>query len=119
MDDADSLPTDLTECHRLLLAAFKQTVQLERRAHNSEQRAAASEQRVAELDRVLDATSASYQELQQEHTSTLEELAWYKRWVQGRFWKQPRPPTDQGGKRRRAVDGNETTSIRTLSTTSR
>jgi transposase len=77
MDRADSLPTDLVECHRLLLAAFKQAVQLERRATESEQR-------IAELDRVLDATSASYEELQHEHASTLEELGWYKRWVHGR-----------------------------------
>src|SRR5271170_5250675 len=77
MDRADSLPTDLVECHRMLLAAFKQAVQLERRATESEQR-------IAELDRVLDATSASYEELQQEHASILEELAWYKRWVHGR-----------------------------------
>ena len=83
MDDAYSLPTDLTECHRLLVTAFKQAVQLERRAENAEQRVAESQQRVAELDHVLDATSASFQELQQEHASTLEELAWYKRWVHG------------------------------------
>jgi transposase len=77
MDRADSLPTDLAECHRLLLAAYKQALQLERRATESEQR-------IAELDRVLDATSASYEELQHEHASMLEELAWYKRWVHGR-----------------------------------
>ena len=77
MDRADSLPTDLAECHRLLLAAYKQAMQLERRATESAQR-------VAELDRVLDATSASYEELQHEHASTLEELGWYKRWVHGR-----------------------------------
>jgi hypothetical protein len=77
MDRADSLPTDLVECHRLLLAAYKQAMQLERRATESEQR-------IAELDRVLDATSASYEELQHEHASMLEELGWYKRWVHGR-----------------------------------
>ena len=77
MDRADSLPTDLAECHRLLLAAYKQAVQLERRATESEQR-------IVELDRVLDATSASYEDLQHEHASMLEELAWYKRWVHGR-----------------------------------
>jgi transposase len=84
MDRADSLPTDLVECHRLLLAAYKQAVQLERRATQSERRATESEQRIAELDRVLDATSASYEELQHAHASMLEELAWYKRWVHGR-----------------------------------
>ena len=91
MDDAGSLPTNLAQCHRLLAAAFKQAVQLKRRAENAEKRAtesqqrvAESQQRVAELDRVLDATSASFQELQQEHASTLEELGWYKRWVHGR-----------------------------------
>jgi transposase len=77
MDDATSLPTDLTECHQLLVAAYKQSVQLE-------QRAATSEQQVAELGRVLDATSASFQELQQEHAATLDELAWYRRWAFGR-----------------------------------
>jgi transposase len=77
MDRANSLPTDLVECHRLLLAAYKQAMQLERRATESEQR-------IAELDRVLDATSASYEELQHEHASMLEELAWHKRWVHGR-----------------------------------
>ena len=84
MDHADSLPTDLAECHRLLLVAYKQAVQLERRATESERRATNSEQRIAELDRVLNATSASYEELQHEHASMLEELAWYKRWVHGR-----------------------------------
>jgi len=84
MDRADSLPTDVAECHRLLLAAYKQAVQLERRATESERRATDSEQRIAELDRVLDATSASYEDLQHEHASMLEELAWYKRWVHGR-----------------------------------
>ena len=89
MDD-NSLPTDLTECHRLLLAAFKQSVQLEQQvadvkqhATQAEQRVAESEQRVAELKRVLDRSAASYQELQQEHAATLDELAWYKRWTFG------------------------------------
>ncbi len=77
MDNADFLPTDLAECHRLLLAAHRESVKLE-------QRAVASEQQAAEYNRVLDETSASYQELRQQHTATLEELAWYKRWVHGR-----------------------------------
>jgi transposase len=76
MDD-NSLPHDLTECHRLLLAAFQQSVQLE-------QRAAEAERQVAELNRVLDETAASHEELQQEHAATLDELAWYKRWTFGR-----------------------------------
>ena len=84
MDRAHNIPDDLAECQRLLLAAFKQTVQLEQQAAVSQQRIAQSEQRVAELDRVLDATSASFQKLREEHTSTIEELAWYKRWVHGR-----------------------------------
>ncbi len=77
MENADFLPTDLAECHRLLLAAHRQSVQFE-------QRAMASEQQAAELNRVLDSTAASFHDLQQQHTSTLEELAWYKRWVHGR-----------------------------------
>ena len=82
MDREQNIPDDLAECHRLLLAAFKQTVQLERRAHDAEQRVAESQQRIAqseqraaELDRVLDATSASFQELREEHVATLEELS--------------------------------------------
>jgi transposase len=84
MDDANFLPTDLAECHRLLAMAFKQTVRLKQQAAAAQQRAAESTQQAAQLGRVLEATSASFQELQQEHAATLEELAWYKRWVHGR-----------------------------------
>jgi len=84
MDNADSLPTNVAECHRLLIAAYQQSVQLQQHSEDAEQQVAKSEQRVAELNRVLDATSASFQELRQEHASTLDELAWYKRWVHGR-----------------------------------
>ena len=87
MDDADFLPNDLAECQRLLLAAFKQTTELERRM-------LASEQRVTELNRVLDETAVSYRDLQQEHAATLEELAWYKRWAYGR--RRERLQEDQG-----------------------
>ena len=87
MDD-NSLPNDVTECHRLLLAAFKQSVQLEQQVADAkrlaERQAAESAQRVEELERVLDETSATHQELQQTHAATLEELAWYKRWTFGR-----------------------------------
>jgi len=88
MDDANSLPTDLIECHRLLVAAYKQSVQLEQQADDvqrqAERQVAESAQKVAELGRVLDETAASYHELQQEHAATLDELAWYKRWTFGR-----------------------------------
>ncbi len=91
MHDANSLPNDVTGCHQLLLAAYKQSVELEqhaaqakRHATQAEQRVAQSEQQVAELGRVLDETAASYQQLQQEHAATLDELAWYKRWTFGR-----------------------------------
>jgi transposase len=91
MKTADALPHDLVECHRLLLAAFQEATQLERRVATAEQglaaatqRAAQSEQEVAEIGRVLDETAASFEELRQEHAATLEELAWYKRWVHGR-----------------------------------
>lgn len=77
MDGTDILPNDLRECQRLLLAAFQQATQLERRVVESEQQ-------VAELNRVLSETSASYESLQQEHAATLDELAWYKRWAYGR-----------------------------------
>ncbi len=87
MDGADFLPNDLAECQRLLLAAFQQATQLERRVTESEQRA-------AELNRVLDETAASYQELQQEHAATLDELAWYKRWAYGR--RRERLAEDKG-----------------------
>ena len=59
MDDTNSLPNDVTQCHQLLMAAYKQSVQLE--------------QQVAELGRVLDETAASYQALQQAHAATLGE----------------------------------------------
>jgi transposase len=77
MDSTNFLPADLCECQRLLLAAFKQAAQLE-------DRAVEAEKQVAELNRVLGETAASYQELQRAHTATLDELAWYKRWAYGR-----------------------------------
>ena len=87
MDDTNSLPNDVTECHHLLLAAFKQSKQLE-------QQAAEAKQRVAELGRVLDRAATSYQELQQEHAATLDELAWYKRWAFSR--RRERFAEDEG-----------------------
>lgn len=63
MDDANFLPNDLTECHRLLLAAFQQA---------------------SELERVLDETAASYEQLKETHQATIDELNHLKRWVYGR-----------------------------------
>jgi transposase len=63
MDDANSLPNDLGECQRLLLAAFKQA---------------------SELERVLDETAASYAELKETHQAAIEELDRLKRWIYGR-----------------------------------
>jgi len=84
MDDTNSLPNDLTECHQLLLAAYQQSVQLEQQATQAQRRAAESEQQAAELNRVLNETAASFEKLKQEHAATLDELAWYKRWAFGR-----------------------------------
>ncbi len=84
MDDTHFLPNDVTECHELLLAAHKQSVELEQQAAEAQRRVAESEQQVAELNRVLDETAASYQKLEQEHAATIDELAWYKRWAFGR-----------------------------------
>ena len=63
MDDAHPLPDDLAECHQLLLAAFKQA---------------------SELERVLDATAASYAELKETHQAAIDELDRLKRWIYGR-----------------------------------
>ena len=59
MDD-NSLPNDLAECHALLMAAFKQSVELEqqvadaqREAGQAKQRATESEQKAAELKLAL------------------------------------------------------------------
>ena len=84
MDDTNPLPSDLKECHRLLMAAYQQSKQLEQQTAEAQSRVSASEQQVAELARVLDETAASYEELRQEHAATLDELATYKRWVFGR-----------------------------------
>jgi transposase len=77
MDDANSLPTDLAECHQLLLAAFQHAMQLERRAVDFEQQA-------SELSRVLNETAASYEQLQETHQATIDELHALKRWIYGR-----------------------------------
>src|SRR5450432_3824583 len=70
MDYANFLPNDLGECQRLLLAAFREATERERR--------------VAELSRVLDETAASHRELQEIHEATVDELNALKRWVYGR-----------------------------------
>jgi transposase len=105
MNDADFLPNDLGQCQRLLLAAFREATERERRLADAQQRvadaevnaqaaelravaaerrASATQQQVTDLGRVLDETAASFEQLRQEHAATLEELAWYKRWVHGR-----------------------------------
>ena len=84
MDGTNSLPNDLTQCHQLLLAAYKQSVQLEQQATQAQRRVAESQQQAAELSRVLDETAASFEELKQAHAATLDVLAWYKRWTFGR-----------------------------------
>jgi transposase len=62
MDNDHALPTDLAECHQLLLAAFQQA---------------------SELQRVLDETAASYEELKDAHQGTMDELNRLKRWIYG------------------------------------
>ena len=91
MDDANFLPSDLGQCQRLLLAAFREATERERRLADAERKAKAaerlaseSERQVTDLGRVLDETAASFAQLSEEHAATLEELAWYKRWVHGR-----------------------------------
>ena len=63
MDNDRALPMDLAECQQLLLAAI---------------------QRAEELSHVLDATAASYQELQATHQAAVDELNALKRWIYGR-----------------------------------
>ncbi len=70
MDDANFLPNDLEQCQRLLLAAFKHSTELEERAD--------------QLQRVLDATAASHEELRGVHEATVAELNALKRWIYGR-----------------------------------
>jgi transposase len=70
MDDANFLPNDLGECQRLLLAAFREATERERR--------------VAELSRILDETAASHHELREIHEATVDELNALKRWIYGR-----------------------------------
>jgi transposase len=84
MDDTHALPDDPAECHRLLLAAYRQAQELEQHLATSQHKVATSQHKVAELNRILDQTADSYARLQQEHAARLEELAWYKRWVHGR-----------------------------------
>ena len=91
MNDADFLPNDLGPCQRLLLAAFREATERERQLADAERKAEAakrlafeSQQQVTDLGRVLDETAASFAQLSEAHAATLEELAWYKRWVHGR-----------------------------------
>jgi len=84
MNDAHFLPNDLDQCQRLLLAAFREATERERRLADAERRASESQQQVTDLGHVLNETAASFEQLRQEHAATREELAWYKRWVHGR-----------------------------------
>ena len=76
MDD-NSLPNDVRECHRLLLAAFKQSVQLEQQVvdakRQSERQVAEAAQRVEELERVLDETATTHHSFQLLTTTNDEE----------------------------------------------
>jgi transposase len=63
MDGADLLPDDLLECQRLLLA---------------------ERERSSELERVLEATSASFDELKESHEAALGLIERLKRWIFGR-----------------------------------
>jgi len=84
MDDASLLPDDPDECRRLLLAAYRESQELQRESQTLQRQVAASQREVKTLNRVLDQTADSYAQLQQEHAAKLEELAWYKRWLHGR-----------------------------------
>ncbi len=77
MDDIPQLPDDLAECQRLLLAAFQEARQRERHVVDAERQ-------VTELKRVLDATTASYEQLQESHQAMADELNRIKRWIYGR-----------------------------------
>jgi len=39
MDDANPLPNDVSQCHQLLLAAYKQSVELEQQAAQAKRHA--------------------------------------------------------------------------------
>ena len=84
MDDANPLPTDLDECHRLLMVAFKQSKQLEQETAEAQSRVSTLDQQVAELTRVLDETAVSHEELKAAHEATIVELNRLKQWVFGR-----------------------------------
>jgi transposase len=62
MDDAQQLPNDLAQCQKLLLAAFK---------------------RASEVERVLDKTAASYEQLQEAYQVMADEFKQLKRWAYG------------------------------------
>jgi hypothetical protein len=105
MSDTPSLPDNLQQCQEELAAARRrleelhlqnselsqqnehfqhENVQLQHENERLQQVSAGSTQRADEMERVLDNTSASYEQLQQQLAATLEELEWYKRWAFGR-----------------------------------
>lgn len=73
MKDADFLPNDLAPCQRLLLAAFREATEQERRLADAERRANESQQQATDRDRVLDETAVSFAQLRDEHAATSEE----------------------------------------------
>lgn len=85
-----TLPDDPEQCQRLLHDLLRRHDELRRQAEDAQRRAGDAMQqvedarrRIAELERVLEATAADYNQLQQQHAELAETLALFRRYVFG------------------------------------
>ena len=80
MDDAHALPNDLAECHRLLLAAFKQASELERvldydpRIADVDKAATSAEQHLSIIERLKHRDKTGSQEAMKKHIEDTKNL---------------------------------------------
>jgi len=96
MDTASRLPDDPAECRRLLEDLLRSHDALRRQAEDERRKAEDIRRRVDELERILEATAADYDRLQQEHAELAETLALLRRYLFGPRRERRVDDPDQG-----------------------
>src|SRR4051812_2558139 len=91
-----SLPDDLEQCQRLLHDLLRRNDELRRQAEDARRQAEDARRRTAEIERVLEATTADYGQLQQQHAELAETLALLRRYIFGPRRERLVDDPDQG-----------------------
>src|SRR6266403_1144004 len=69
------LPDDPDECQRLLPDLLRRNDELRQQAEDAQRQAQDARRRITELEHVLEATAADYNQLQEKHAELAETLA--------------------------------------------